>query len=150
MDMKKRVLKEGSPERTGISIDLISTERLEEMGKEKIRFILEQVKTGKVLVLEKGLTSSEELELIRVTMTEIDHDSFIGVETPGFTGNVTKRTFLQKLLGRTSPPRMMVVGPAHLLRTIKKDGRTIEAIILTRESDMEGEDLELLGSSDEE
>jgi hypothetical protein len=143
MELKKRVLKEGS-ERGGISIDLISTERLEEMGKEKIRFIIDQVKTGKVLVLEKGLTSSEELELIQVTMSEIDHDSFIGVETPGFTGNVSRRTFLQRILGRSPPPRMMVVGPAHLLRTIKKDGRTIEAIILTRDSalDAEGEEID--------
>ena len=149
MEKKKRVLKDGSAERSGISIDLISTERLEEMGKSKVRFILDQVKTGKVLVLEKGLTSGEELELIRVTMSEIDHDSFIGVETPGFTGNVTKRTFLQKLLGRASPPRMMVVGPAHLLKTIKKDGRTIEAIILTRESEMDGDELEVMGGGDD-
>jgi hypothetical protein len=150
MEKKKRVLKEEPREKGGISIDLISTERLEEMGKDKIRFILEQVKTGKVLVLEKGLTSGEELELIRVTMSEIDHDSFIGVETPGFTGNVSKRTFLQRLLGRTSPPRMMVVGPAHLLRTIKKDGRTIEAIILTRESDMDDEEMEVQGGDEED
>jgi hypothetical protein len=131
--VKKRVIKEDREEKGGISIDLISTERLEEMGKDKIRFILDHVKQGKVLVLEKGLTSSEELELIKVTMAEIDHDSFIGVETPGFTGNVSRRGFFQRLIGRAPPPRMMVVGPAHLLKTIKKDGRTIEALILTRE-----------------
>lgn len=132
--MKKKVIKELSEDQGGISIDLISTERLEEMGNEKIRFILDSVKQGKVLVLEKGLTSAEELELIRVTMSEIDHDSFIGVETPGFTGNVSRRTFFQRLFGRAAPPRMMVVGPAHLLKTIKKDGRTIEALILTRDN----------------
>ena len=133
MELRKRVVRERGEEGSGISIDLISSERLEELGRDKIRFILDQVKKGKVLVLEKGLTSSEEMELIRVTMTEIDHDSFIGVETPGFTGNLSRRTFLQRLLGRSPPPRMMVVGPAHLLKTIKKDGRTIEALILTRE-----------------
>lgn len=135
--LKRKVLKERGEEGSGISIDLISTERLEEIGSGKIDFILEQVRMGKVLVLEKGLTSSEELELIRITMTEIDHDSFIGVETPGFTGNVTRRSFIQRLLGRSPPPRMMVVGPAHLLKTIKKDGRTIEALILTREQIVE-------------
>ncbi|MGA1819762.1 MAG: DUF2073 domain-containing protein [Thermoplasmatota archaeon] len=133
MEIRRRVIRERGEEGSGISIDLISTERLEELGREKIRFILDQVKKGKVLVLEKGLTSAEELELIRVTMTEIDHDSFIGVETPGFTGNLNRRTFIQRLLGRSPPPRMMVVGPAPLLKTIKKDGRTIEALILTRE-----------------
>jgi hypothetical protein len=142
--LKRKVLKERGEEGNGISIDLISTERLEEIGSGKIDFIIEQVRMGKVLVLEKGLTSSEELELIRITMTQIDHDSFIGVETPGFTGNVSRRSFLQRLLGRSPPPRMMVVGPAHLLKTIKKDGRTIEALILTREQVMEDAgDLEL-------
>jgi len=129
--LMKRVLKE--QDRRGISINLISTEKLDELGSEKIRFILDQVKEGRVLVLEKGLSPSEELELIRITMSEIDLDSFIGVETPGFTGNVVRLGLLQRLLGRSPPPRMMVVGPAHLLKTIKKDGRTIQAMILTRE-----------------
>jgi len=121
----------------GISIDLISRERLEELGDEKMRFVLDQVKMGKVLVLEKGLTPAEELDLIKITMTEIDQDSFIGLETPGFTGNIAKRSFIQRLLGRAPPPRMMVVGPAHLLKTIRKDGRTIEAVIVTREETRE-------------
>jgi len=129
----------------GISIDLISTEKMEELGRDKVRFILDQVKLGKVLVLEKGLTSSEEMDLIRTTMSEIDHDSFIGVETPGFTGNVTRRTFMQRILGRAPPPRMMVVGPAQLLRTIKKDGRTIQAVILTREEAVQKENLKVHG-----
>lgn len=137
MELRKKVLKERGEEGGGISIDLISTERLEELGRSKVRFILDQVVKGKVLVLEKGLTSGEEMDLIKLTMTEIDHDRFIGIETPGFTGNVNKRTFLQRLLGRAPPPRMMVVGPAHLLKTIKKDGRTIEALILTREETIE-------------
>lgn len=125
----------------GISIDLISTERLDELAGEKIRFILDAVKQGRVLVLERGLSPSEELELIQTTMSEIDQDSFIGIETPGFTGNVTRRTFFQRMFGRAPAPRMMVVGPAALLRTIKKDGRTIQAIILTREDRSLKEDM---------
>ena len=63
---------------------------------------------------------------------------------------------LQRLLGRTPPPRMMVVGPAHLLKTIRKDGRTIEALILTKEEafdvdeEMEHLSEEVEGSRDEE
>ena len=126
--MKRKVIKEKGDGPAGISIDLISTEKLEELGREKIRFILDHVKTGKVLVLEKGLTATEELDLIRITMSEIDQDSFIGVETPGFTGNVSRRSFIQRLFGRAPPPRMMVVGPAHLLKTIKK-GITLEQVV---------------------
>lgn len=119
----------------GIQINLISRERLAQMTpKERISFIVDEIKNGKVLVLERGLTAKEELELIRVTMSEIDHESFIGVETPGFSIEHRKRGLFDRLLGRAPPPRMMVVGPAHLLRTIKKDGEMVQAMIVTKES----------------
>ena len=119
----------------GIHIDLISREKLAEMTpEERIRFIVDEIKAGKVLVLERGLTAKEELELIRVTMAEIDHESFIGVETPGFSIDLKKQGLFSKLLGRKPPPRMMVVGPAHMLRTIKKDGEMVQAMIVTKES----------------
>jgi len=119
----------------GIQIDLISREKLSEMTPEqRIRFIVDEIKAGKVLVLERGLTAKEELELIRVTMAEIDHESFIGVEMPGFSIDLKKQGFLNKLMGRKPPPRMMVVGPAHMLKTIKKDGEMVQAMIVTKES----------------
>ena len=119
----------------GIEIDLISREKLAEMTPEqRVRFIVDEIKAGKVLVLERGLTAKEELELIRVTMAEIDHESFIGVETPGFSIDLKKQGLFSKLLGRKPPPRMMVVGPADLLQTIKKDGEMVQAMIVTKEA----------------
>lgn len=119
----------------GIHINLISREKLAEMTPEqRIRFIVDEIKAGKVLVLERGLTAKEELELIRLTMAEIDHESFIGVETPGFSIDLKKPTLFNRLIGRKPPPRMMVVGPAHMLRTIKKDGKMVQAMIVTKES----------------
>lgn len=120
----------------GISINLISIERLAQMGsRDKIRFILNEVRRGKVLVLERGLTASEEAELIKTTMANIDHRTFIGIEMQSYSReDVTKGSWLSKLLGRKQPPRMSVIGPADLLKTVHKDGNMIQAMILTKES----------------
>ncbi len=126
---------EDAPADEGVKINLISRETLAEMDTaQRIRFIVDQIKMGKVLVLERGLTAQEEMELIRTTMEEIDHESFIGVETPGFSIDLKRRGFLDRLFGRQEPPRMMVVGPAHLLQTIHKDGKVIEASIVSKSS----------------
>ena len=120
---------------TGIQINLISREKLAAMSPEqRVRFIVDEIKAGKVLVLERGLTAKEELELIRVTMAEIDHKSFIGVETPGFSIDLKKRGFMNRLFGSAPPPRMMVVGPAQMLQTIKKDGEMVQTMIVTKDS----------------
>ena len=48
-----------------VQMDLISGEKLAKMtSMEKIRLILDKVKTGKIVVLESGLTPDEEVRLI--------------------------------------------------------------------------------------
>ncbi|UCE73187.1 MAG: DUF2073 domain-containing protein [Methanomassiliicoccales archaeon] len=120
----------------GININLISIERLSQMSSsEKIRFILYEVRRGNVLVLEQGLTATEEAELIKTTMAKIDQDTFIGIEMQSYSQeDVTKGNWLSKLLRRKQPPRMSVIGPANLLKTIHKDGNMIQAMVLTRET----------------
>lgn len=114
-----------------ISIDLISEEMLGRMGSyEKIRFILDNVKDGKILVLEKGLDPKEEAELIERTMEEIDHNRFIGIEMESYesksTGSIWER------IRRKKRTRMEVVGPADMLKTVYKDGNVIRALVLTK------------------
>jgi len=122
-------------ETEGIMINLISLEKLSDMSpQERIRFIVDEVKRGKVLVLERGLTAVEEMELIKITMAEIDNQSFVGVETPGFSISAKKRSFFNRMLRRKETPRMMVVGPAHLLKTIRKDGKVVQAMLLTKDN----------------
>ncbi|HLE48226.1 MAG TPA: DUF2073 domain-containing protein, partial [Candidatus Thermoplasmatota archaeon] len=56
-----------------VNINLVSRNMLEGMPQaEKIQFILEEVQGGKVLVLERGLTATEEAKLIEATMSRID------------------------------------------------------------------------------
>ena len=107
------------------TIHLVSAEKMEALGTaEKIRFILDEVESGKVLVLERGLTPQEETELIAATMAEIDQDSFIGIEMQSY-GMDRGKNILQRVVMGGPRPRMAVIGPAALLKFISKDNEKI-------------------------
>lgn len=118
----------------GVRIHLISRDRLDNMTvQEKIRFILDEVKQDRVLVLEEGLSPTEETKLIETTMIEIDPDSFVGIEFESQRGERPGR-LASLFLGRSSDrASMTVVGPADKLRTVRKDGSTIEATVLSKQ-----------------
>jgi hypothetical protein len=105
-----------------IKMDLISEDKINSMSSmEKLRFVLDGVKSGNIVVLEGGLTPEEQMELIELTMTEVDED-FPGIEISGYP---TKRGFLN-LRKKT---RLTVIGPAKLMHTTRKDKDLISAII---------------------
>jgi hypothetical protein len=104
-----------------VQMDLISGDKLENMtSMEKIRLILDKVKTGRIVVLESGLTPDEEVRLIEMTMTEIRVDEFSGIEIESYPSR-KEGSFFDKLFGRAIKGRMTVIGPANQLRTIEKD-----------------------------
>jgi hypothetical protein len=105
-----------------IKMDLISEDRINSMGSmEKLRFVLEGVKSGNIMVLEGGLTSEEQMSLIELTMTEVDED-FPGIEMSGYP---SKKGFLNM----RRKARLTVIGPAKIMRTMKKEKGLISAII---------------------
>ena len=113
----------------GISVNLVSRDKLDEFSSsEKLNFIINEVKKGKVLVLEQGLTPFEQTELIENTMREIKQDTFIGIEIEGYSED--KQSFLQKIFRIIKKPRMTVIGPADLLKTIRKDNNMIQTKII--------------------
>ncbi|HID26150.1 MAG TPA: DUF2073 domain-containing protein [Thermoplasmata archaeon] len=115
--------------KASVTVNLVSRNKLEELSSsEKIEYILKEVEKGKVLILESGLTPGEQASLIQQTMTKIDHDTFIGIEIEGYSEE--KLSLFQKLFGGIRRPRMTVVGPAHLLKTIRKDDTVIETVIV--------------------
>jgi len=113
----------------GISVNLVSRQKLEQLNSdEKLKFILKEVKKGKILVLEQGLTPFEQTSLIESTMKEIEQDTFIGVEMEGYSED--KPTFIQKIFGMIKKPRMTLIGPADLLKTVRKDSNMIQTRII--------------------
>jgi uncharacterized protein len=104
-----------------VHMDLISGEKLDRLtSMEKIRLILDKVKTGRIVVLESGLTPQEEVRLIEMTMAEIRLDEFSGIEIESYPAK-KGGSFLDKILGKRVKGRMTVIGPANQLRTIEKD-----------------------------
>lgn len=122
---------------SGVKINLVSRETIQSMNsQQKVDFIIDQVMKGTVLVLETGLTSLEEAELYKKVMEKVDNQTFIGIEIQGISpAEMHTTNWLDRLLKRRRKelPRMSVIGPAKLLRTIYKDGREIQAIIVTKE-----------------
>lgn len=115
----------------GIPFHLISKDTLAHLTtQEKLTYIINEVKHGRILVLESGLSSTEQAQLIEQTMREINHDNFIGIEIGGYEPE--KTSLLHRMLGVSRKPRMTVVGPAHLLRLIKKDDHRIETTITAK------------------
>lgn len=113
----------------GISFNLISRRKLNDLSSsEKLKYILKEVRQGRILVLEHGLTPTEQTALIENTMKEIDHDTFIGIEMGGYGED--KISFFQRVFGIIKKPRMTVIGPAHLLKMVHKDNDKIETTII--------------------
>ena len=114
---------------SGIAFNLISRQKLENLSSsEKLSDILKEVKEGRILVLEHGLTASEQTQLIEHTMKEINHDTFIGIEIGGYENE--KLGFFQRVFGVIKKPRMTVIGPAHLLKMVHKDNDMIKTTII--------------------
>jgi hypothetical protein len=112
-----------------ISFNLVSRHKLDKLAsEEKLRFIIDEVKKGKILVLENGLTPLEQADLIEHTMREIKQDTFIGVEMEGLGQD--NPSFFQKLFGLTQKPRLTLIGPADLLKTVSKDSNMIQTKII--------------------
>ncbi|MHC1567713.1 MAG: DUF2073 domain-containing protein [Candidatus Syntropharchaeia archaeon] len=109
-----------------IQLDLISEDCLSSMtSMEKIRFILDSVRSGNILVLERGLTPEEEMKLIEVTMAEIGGD-FMGIEIESYP--IKQRSLFGRFLGKPQT-RLTVIGPAKQMKTIKKNRDFISALI---------------------
>ncbi len=118
-----------TPRTKGIAFNLVSRQKLDSFNSdEKLDYIIQEVKGGRILVLEHGLTPSEQAVLIEHTMKEIDHDTFIGIEMEGY--GEEKVSFFKRVFGLIKKPRMTVIGPAHLLKTVHKDNDLIETTII--------------------
>ncbi|HVQ00258.1 MAG TPA: DUF2073 domain-containing protein [Candidatus Thermoplasmatota archaeon] len=114
---------------TAIAFNLISRQKFERLSSaDKLSYILQEVKEGRILVLEHGLTATEQATLIERTMKEINHDTFIGIEISGYENE--KTGFFQRVFGMEKHPRMTVIGPAHLLRLVHKDNDMIQTTII--------------------
>ena len=120
----------------GVQIDLIAEERLARLTPmEKIRLILDDVKKGNIVVLEKGLPPDEASKLIEITMMEIMPDGFSGIEMetyPAREGVEGFSALFARMMGRRPESRLTVIGPANQIKMIKKEKDLISAWVSSR------------------
>ncbi|MDD2666352.1 MAG: DUF2073 domain-containing protein [Methanocellales archaeon] len=117
----------------GVQIDMISEDFTSAMtSMEKINLILEGVRKGNIVILERGLTPEEEAKLIEITMAKITPDNFVGIEIESYPSR-QKSSFLDRLLGKkVIETRLTVVGPADQLKTLRRDHGFISAMVSVR------------------
>ncbi len=86
---------------------------------EKIKMIIRLVRQNRVLILESGLTSEEQAELIKQTMMVIDFDNFIGVEFFNWNRGPTESRRFFKKLPQTNDAKYTVVAPSAAVQVIE-------------------------------
>jgi len=94
---------------------------------EKIYKIIGLVKEGNLVVMEGGLSTSEQTELIETTMREIDveneDEDFIGIDintldkdSSSFLGFLKKKTVIT------------IIGPADVVKTVEKQSNFLSMV----------------------
>jgi uncharacterized protein len=119
-------------ETNGLKMDFLSSEALtSRSGLEKVSMIVDRVKNGDLVVIEGGLSPSEEAELIETTMREIDVENFVGVDI--YTMEKDKKVFFgfskKKIVGLT------IIGPANVVQSVKKRSNFLSMIARLGDSD---------------
>ncbi len=107
-----------------------------ELG-DKLKRILKAVKDDKILLIEGRLDPMEESELIKKTMGEISK-SFKGIEIASVAYDSknmelwekAKRNLANMILNKRSG--LTIVGPASIVREIKKDPNKIELLTMEK------------------
>lgn len=121
-----------------VTLQFVPYHEIEDLGSaRRVKKLIDIVKESKIVLLQGRLKKEEETDLIAITMEEVG-DKFKGIElavinpTDKNMGGVKKlrNNFFGFLLGDRQG--LTVIGPATLVKEIKKDPNKIE--VLTKES----------------
>jgi len=103
---------------------------------ERVRKLLNIVLTGKIVLLQGKLRSEEEVRLIEDTMAMIDHvKGFKGVELAVLSQKNKNMPFFDTVRSRIAKlligerDAITVIGPATIVREIKRDPSKIELLL---------------------
>jgi hypothetical protein len=102
------------------------SETIDLSSEEKVSYILSKVVRNTILVLEDGLSHSEELSLIEKTMTKIDYSKFVGIKLFSIEGGDEFKW--SKLFSKNNKTKgFTIVAPNEAVSVIK-DRRGILSI----------------------
>lgn len=118
-----------------LTIQFIPNAEMSSLDSEaRIKKVISLIKTDRILVLEGGLSSEEEMQLIERTMEQISKE-FRGIEICTISNEKKKLEFSNKL--RETVLKMFgyksgltIIGPASLVKEIKRDPTKIELFMV--------------------
>ena len=121
----------------GISLHLMPFSEISELGiTDRVKKILNLVLGNKVVILQGRLRPEEEIRLIEDTMVMVDHvKNFKGIELAVIEPDSRNVPFMFRLrrgIAKTlvgDSHAMTVIGPASVVKEIKKDPRKIEVML---------------------
>jgi hypothetical protein len=121
----------------GLSLQVIPYSEVQYLStSERVKKILNLVLGNKIVILHGRLKPEEEARLIEDTMALVDHvRDFKGIELAVIEPDMKDETILVKmrhsiaksLIGQTNA--ISVIGPAVVIKEIKKDPRKLELMI---------------------
>lgn len=131
--MSKKIRKEIK----NLRIQVMPFSEVKDMGiAERVKKILDLVLGNKIVIMHGRLRAEEEARLIEDTMAMVDHvKEFKGIELavvePDMKGESIfvkmKYRIAKKLVGDNSA--LTIIGPASIIKEIKKDPRKIELLL---------------------
>jgi len=132
---KKRIKKIGKIK--GLSIQFMPYSDIRDLNStERIKKILEIVLRNEIIILQGRLKPEEESRLIGDTMALVEHiKNFKGIELAVISENGNDSFFnkfrngLIKLLSRGELGAITIIGPATIVKEIKRDPKKIELFL---------------------
>ena len=119
-----------------LTLQFIPAVEYDQLSKQaRIQRILEDVRDDRIVIIDRALTPEERIELIRLALEEYDLEGNRGIEIEvwdqhGGGKNVVRR--LRERLARLLLPDLRIgftiIGPATLIKEIKKDPEKVELI----------------------
>lgn len=121
----------------GVSLHIMPFSEIRDLSiTERVRKILHLVLGNKVLLIQGRLRPEEEIRLIEDTMAMVDHvKSFKGIELSVIEpdmGNESVFMKIRKGIAKTLVGHhnaLTIVGPASLVKEIKKDPKKLEVLL---------------------
>lgn len=121
----------------GLSLQVLPFSEVQNLSiSERVKKILTIVLGNKIVILHGRLRAEEEARLIEDTMALVDHvKNFKGIELAVIEPDVRKDDLLTKLKHRLAKRligdsnALTVIGPASIIKEIKRDPRKIELML---------------------
>lgn len=121
----------------GLSLQVIPFSEMQDLSiSERVKKLLDLVLGNKIVILHGRLRPEEEARLIEDTMAMVDHiKTFKGIELAVIEPNLReqsvfikmKHSIARRLVGDNSS--LTVIGPATVIKEIKRDPRKIELLL---------------------